>query len=483
MRYSMNPGVNSGWRRRLSARWLGGAIAAATLLAPGLAEAAEKILILQVTNNAPSSNAAGTEAATLMTDLGYDVTLLAGGGVSAPANVNDYAQVYLISIGPLDDTSAQSLVDYVKAGGHLYVTGERPSNEVANTIVQDKILKPILVNGTGLQVGTGIEGGNGGSGVDPTTLVAERTGFAFHPNILSTFYVNNPGIVGGVADDHIFAKDALSRPIGALWTHEDLVQGTGCVALVMDINWWGVPNDVTPSPVTHADLMQMTANFHDFLKYCGDHDLDGILDSVEGPLGTDPANPDSDGDGLCDGKVAVNDPSIPQTCIAGEDAVGGQNTDGDGKIDALDDDDDNDGILTKTELADATMFGEPDTDNVPAWLDTDSDGDGVSDMQEGRQHFSATGVPDYLDPNYPTPQPTSSSTAAGGGAQGSNTSNGATGTSSGVGGGGTDSGDGGGCGCVVADSEDSPAQRLGWVGFLAGFAALIRRSSRRAPKK
>ena len=212
-----------------------------------------------------------------------------------------------------------------------------------------------------------------------------------HPNVLTGFIVNNPGIIGGVPDDHIFAKDAQSRPLGAVWVHDDLVQGSGCVMLVMDVNWWDVPNQVQPSPVSHTDLLNTTANFHDFLSYCGDHDRDGILDSVEKVLGTDPDNPDSDGDGLCDGKVAVDDPAIVQKCIAGEDAEAHQNTDGDSKIDALDDDDDNDGILTKTEVADVTAFGNPDSDNVPAWLDTDSDGDGVTDADEGRVHLQLDG--------------------------------------------------------------------------------------------
>ena len=81
-----------------------------------------------------------------------------------------------------------------------------------------------------------------------------------------------------------------------------------------------------------------------------DSDGDGILDAVE--IGTDPANPiDSDADGVPD---YLEDNTL--------------DTDGDGVLDILDDDDDNDGILTSNELGSGGALN-------PA----DSDGDGVPD--------------------------------------------------------------------------------------------------------
>ena len=71
-----------------------------------------------------------------------------------------------------------------------------------------------------------------------------------------------------------------------------------------------------------------------------DDDDDGIDDLVEIQIGTDPNNPDTDGDGLCDGTIDVID-----VCTAGDDALSGEDSDGDGVINALEQDSDNDGVL------------------------------------------------------------------------------------------------------------------------------------------
>jgi hypothetical protein len=128
----------------------------------------------------------------------------------------------------------------------------------------------------------------------------------------------------------------------------------------------------------------------------GDPDGDGVNTSIERAVGTDPLVADSDGDGLCDGLVAV-----ANVCIAGEDAAGGQNSDGDGLIDALDDDDDGDGILTADEVTDSAAINDNDVDGAdgPNWADTDADGDGVLDGVEGRDDRNNNGIPAYLDPS------------------------------------------------------------------------------------
>ncbi|WGZ93833.1 MAG: IPTL-CTERM sorting domain-containing protein [Candidatus Thiothrix putei] len=79
-----------------------------------------------------------------------------------------------------------------------------------------------------------------------------------------------------------------------------------------------------------------------------DSDGDGLTDAEETLLGTDPNNPDSDADGVMDKTEIGSDTSKPR------------DTDGDGTIDALDKDDDADGIPTKDELGDANANGTPD---------------------------------------------------------------------------------------------------------------------------
>lgn len=84
--------------------------------------------------------------------------------------------------------------------------------------------------------------------------------------------------------------------------------------------------------------------------------------------------------------------SCDANCDAGD-------TDKDGKPNYKDADDDNDGVDTKQEIADAKAAGKSedvDGDGKKNWLDTDADGDGISDGAE-RGDANGNGVPDYLE--------------------------------------------------------------------------------------
>ncbi len=125
---------------------------------------------------------------------------------------------------------------------------------------------------------------------------------------------------------------------------------------------------------------------------CGkDTDNDGVMDHVETALGTNPASADSDGDGI---------PDAVELTPAGGGPFFPVDTDGDGTIDALDTDDDNDGIATALERADTTQAGlsdDVDGDGKKNWLDDDADGDGIKDGVEGRGDVDGNGKPDYLE--------------------------------------------------------------------------------------
>ncbi len=90
-----------------------------------------------------------------------------------------------------------------------------------------------------------------------------------------------------------------------------------------------------------------------------DSDADGLSDEEEITLETDPQKTDSDGDGIPDNEEVGSEP--------GE----ALDTDQDGKINALDKDDDNDNLPTLLEIAIKT---NP--------LEKDSDGDGIDDATE-----------------------------------------------------------------------------------------------------
>lgn len=152
----------------------------------------------------------------------------------------------------------------------------------------------------------------------------------------------------------------------------------------------------------------------------GDPDGDGVSNEDEAKLGTDPKNPDSDGDGLKDGdevKAGTNPlnkdsdgDGIDDKTEVGADPSKPIDTDADGKPNALDTDDDNDGVLTKFENYNGgtPLDDDTDKDGKPNYLDTDDDGDGILSKDEGNDlnkdgdpkdalDGDMDGIPDYLD--------------------------------------------------------------------------------------
>jgi len=91
-------------------------------------------------------------------------------------------------------------------------------------------------------------------------------------------------------------------------------------------------------------------------------------------LRIDPAG-DEDGDSVSNGTEGLSN-----------------DTDNDGTLDYLDEDDDNDGIKTADE---GTL--DPDSDGVANYLDIDSDGDGLPDIIETDNDTDGDSVPNYLD--------------------------------------------------------------------------------------
>ncbi|CAA6800676.1 MAG: Unknown protein, partial [uncultured Campylobacterales bacterium] len=106
------------------------------------------------------------------------------------------------------------------------------------------------------------------------------------------------------------------------------------------------------------------------LAGCGDDrvdldiDNDGLSNVQEIILGLDPENPDTDNDGVPD-DIEIGNPDNPT------------DTDSDGTIDALDEDDDNDGISTKDELP----------------IENDTDGDGIVDYLDFALQVQITSIP------------------------------------------------------------------------------------------
>ena len=143
-----------------------------------------------------------------------------------------------------------------------------------------------------------------------------------------------------------------------------------------------------------------------------DSDGDGLSDSFETAVDTDGDNTgdyldtDSDDDGVGDeteGRTDTDGDLIPDFRDTDDDgdsvptADEPGDTDEDGTDDYLDTDDDDDGIPTLEEAA--WTDSDVDGDDVPNWRDLDSDGDALSDEEEGTVDTDDDGVPDYLDPD------------------------------------------------------------------------------------
>jgi len=193
-------------------------------------------------------------------------------------------------------------------------------------------------------------------GTDPTSADTDGDGLSDREEIGDT---DGDGVIDALEPDDdgdgVPTEDELGRDTDGdgLPDHRDA-----------DDDGDGIPTAEDPAPLDPASPTDPDL----------DSDRDGLSDADEALLGTDPLDPDSDGDGVPDG------------------VEGGVDSDGDGVVDALDDDDDGDGLPTLEE-----GDGDPDGDDVPAYLDDDSDGDGLSDAEEGLGDADGDGLPDALD--------------------------------------------------------------------------------------
>src|SRR5690606_6169519 len=158
---------------------------------------------------------------------------------------------------------------------------------------------------------------------------ADPFGLTSTPNEIVDWKTVAAGIISNVPANRAVFANANGSLGAAAYPPEDLLHGAGCLYVAMDHTYW------QPS-APDQDLAALAANIQPFLSRCGDTDGDGLSDEAEAQHGTDPNDPDSDDDGLCDGYATV-----PGECIDGEHPL--DNQDGDDLIAPLDPDDDNDG--------------------------------------------------------------------------------------------------------------------------------------------
>jgi len=180
---------------------------------------------------------------------------------------------------------------------------------------------------------------------------------------------------------------------------EDIFPNANCTTLEGDHDGDGILDaadaDDNDGPLGDADNDGMTNAYEaanglnsGVNDAAADNDGDTLTNLQEFNLGTRADSADSDGDGVSDLLEVGGNAAAPQST----------DTDGAGVINALDIDDDKDGINTAQEITDLQIVGAINIGAV-AYLNTDSDGDGVSDMTEGRTDADNDGIPNYLDVN------------------------------------------------------------------------------------
>ncbi|MFZ1388672.1 MAG: IPTL-CTERM sorting domain-containing protein [Thiolinea sp.] len=174
--------------------------------------------------------------------------------------------------------------------------------------------------------------------------------------------------------------------------------GDGKLTKAEDDNKDADGNPQTSPLDTDGDLIPDYLDANDASNPNADDDGDGLTNIQEGKLGTNPSKADTDGD------------SVPDNKEVGTDVTKPADSDGDGVINALDVDDDNDGVLTTYEnyKTAGVLNTDTDKDGTPDYLDVDDDGDGVMTSKEVADankdgnpadavDTDSNGVPDYLD--------------------------------------------------------------------------------------
>lgn len=238
----------------------------------------------------------------------------------------------------LDGDGVDDVVDDDRDGDNLTNTEELNGTEITDTNGDKHIYTsdPNVVDSDGDGLSDFKEVGPGGTGTDPENIDTDGD---------------------GVRDDiDAFPQDAIASVD---------TDGDGKPDEFVDTNDDGQINELdNRTPISDGGNSPP-------LELDADDDNDGLTDTEEAEYGSDPLNPDTDGDGLLDG-AEVNTHETDPTNI----------------------DSDGDGITDSQEL---TGFIRPDWITDPN--DTDTDNDGISDFEEQTGTYIPEGdseVSDYV---------------------------------------------------------------------------------------
>lgn len=171
-----------------------------------------------------------SELEILLERAGYQVTV----SPTIPESLSGVGQVWWVDYRPIPTADLDRLVQFVKGGGGLYLTGERPCCEDLNAGVSRVVND--LVEGGGVGIG-GLGDPFYQQGPVPVNQ-AVVGGLANNPLAVTEVVMNAPGGMSGVYGDNVLAYAPGSQvPVAGAWDETDLVGTQGRLVVVMDVNW------------------------------------------------------------------------------------------------------------------------------------------------------------------------------------------------------------------------------------------------------
>jgi hypothetical protein len=213
---------------------------------------ASKGRVLVVAQRQTASGA--LRAASDLRSLGYPVIYAETS--TLPEELAQYSAIWYIGLYAIPQADQEALEQYVRNGGNLYLTGERPCCEDLNGS-DTGIARALLKN---QQIVVGHQG-------DPASGEASRfnsqaaDGIATTPNALNAFPADGPGGIGGIGEvtsRNVLASDGQTALAG-VFDESDMANGRGRLVIYMDWDW------LVKDEPEEAARLAVVQNIQDFL--------------------------------------------------------------------------------------------------------------------------------------------------------------------------------------------------------------------------
>jgi GDSL-like Lipase/Acylhydrolase family len=213
---------------------------------------ASKGRVLVVAQRQTASGA--LRAAADLRSLGYPVIYAETS--TLPEELAQYSAIWYIGLYAIPQADQEALEQYVRNGGNLYLTGERPCCEALNG--SDTVIARALLKNQQIVVG---HQGDPASGEASRFNSQAADGIATTPNALNAFPADGPGGIGGIGDvtsRNVLASDGQTALAG-VFDESDMANGRGRLVIYMDWDW------LVKDEPEEAARLAIVQNIQDFL--------------------------------------------------------------------------------------------------------------------------------------------------------------------------------------------------------------------------